>query len=38
VEPWYLLMLLTMDFVRKGGRLSAAVQREMPGEILGGGL
>jgi N-acetylglucosaminyldiphosphoundecaprenol N-acetyl-beta-D-mannosaminyltransferase len=38
VEPWYLLMLLTMDFVRKGGRLNASVQREMPGETLGGGL
>jgi N-acetylglucosaminyldiphosphoundecaprenol N-acetyl-beta-D-mannosaminyltransferase len=35
VEPWYLLMLLAIDFVRKGGRLSATAQRETLGETLG---
>jgi N-acetylglucosaminyldiphosphoundecaprenol N-acetyl-beta-D-mannosaminyltransferase len=38
LEPWYLLMLLMIDFVRKGGRLSAAVQRERLGETFGEGF
>jgi len=28
IEPWYILMLLAMDFVRRGGRLSARVSEE----------
>lgn len=28
IEPWYILMLLTMDFVRKGGRLNSRVSGE----------
>ena len=28
IEPWYVLMLLAMDFVRKGGRLNARVSGE----------
>jgi N-acetylglucosaminyldiphosphoundecaprenol N-acetyl-beta-D-mannosaminyltransferase len=38
VEPWYLLMLLTMEFLRKGGRLSATAQQERLGERLGEGF
>jgi N-acetylglucosaminyldiphosphoundecaprenol N-acetyl-beta-D-mannosaminyltransferase len=38
MEPWYLLMLLTMDFVRKGGRLNARVPGEALGETLREGL
>jgi N-acetylglucosaminyldiphosphoundecaprenol N-acetyl-beta-D-mannosaminyltransferase len=37
LEPWYLLILLLMDFVRKGGRLNA-VQRETLGETFGEGF
>jgi len=28
VEPWYLLMLLMMDFVRKGGQLKTSGYKE----------
>jgi len=28
IEPWYVVMLLAMDFVRKGGRLNARVSGE----------
>ena len=38
LEPWYLLILLMMDFVRKGGRLNAAVRRETLGETFGEGF
>jgi N-acetylglucosaminyldiphosphoundecaprenol N-acetyl-beta-D-mannosaminyltransferase len=29
IEPWYVVMLLAMDFVRKGGRLNARVSGEV---------
>ena len=38
VEPWYLLMLLMMDFVRKGGKLNETVQRETLDETFGEGF
>ena len=38
LEPWYLLILLMVDFVRKGGRLNAAVRRETLGETFGEGF
>ena len=38
VEPWHLLMLLMMDFVRKGGKLNERVQRETLDETFGEGF
>ena len=38
LEPWYLLMLLMMDFVRKGGKLNETVQRETLDETFGEGF
>jgi N-acetylglucosaminyldiphosphoundecaprenol N-acetyl-beta-D-mannosaminyltransferase len=38
VEPWHLLMLLMMDFVRKGGQLNERVQREALDETFGEGF
>jgi N-acetylglucosaminyldiphosphoundecaprenol N-acetyl-beta-D-mannosaminyltransferase len=38
LEPWYLLILLMVDFVRKGGRLNSAVRRETLGETFGEGF
>jgi N-acetylglucosaminyldiphosphoundecaprenol N-acetyl-beta-D-mannosaminyltransferase len=38
VEPWYLLRLLTMDLLRKGGRLSSRPPEEPLGETLPEGL
>jgi N-acetylglucosaminyldiphosphoundecaprenol N-acetyl-beta-D-mannosaminyltransferase len=38
VEPWYLLLLLARDFVRKGGRLSERLPEEVLGRPLSEGL
>jgi N-acetylglucosaminyldiphosphoundecaprenol N-acetyl-beta-D-mannosaminyltransferase len=38
VEPWYLLVLLMMDFVRKGGKLHERVQRETLDQTFGEGF
>jgi N-acetylglucosaminyldiphosphoundecaprenol N-acetyl-beta-D-mannosaminyltransferase len=38
VEPWFLLRLLSMDFLRKGGRLSSKLTEEVLGHTLPDGL
>ncbi len=38
VEPWHLLILLVMDFARKGGKLNERVQRETLDETFGEGF
>jgi N-acetylglucosaminyldiphosphoundecaprenol N-acetyl-beta-D-mannosaminyltransferase len=38
VEPWYLLLLLARDFVRKGGRLSERRPEKVLGQTLSEGL
>jgi N-acetylglucosaminyldiphosphoundecaprenol N-acetyl-beta-D-mannosaminyltransferase len=38
VEPWYILRLLIIDFLRKGGRLSARQPEEALGSTLSEGL